>query len=68
MITSGVQRQSMRAANIPTPEFRPVSTAITQADIARLAGEVAFPAFLNLRRGRGGRNTVLLPGAGARWD
>jgi hypothetical protein len=66
MTISGV-RQSVCAVTIQTPEIRPVSTAIAQVDVARLAGEVAFASLLKLRQRCGGRNTVLLHGAAARW-
>jgi biotin carboxylase len=55
-----LQRQALRAAGIPTPEFRSVSAATNQADIDRLVSEVGFPAVLKPRQGCGSRNTFMV--------
>jgi biotin carboxylase len=55
-----LQRQALQAAGIPTPEFRPVSAAMHQSDIDRVADEVGFPAVLKPRQGSGSRNTFMV--------
>jgi biotin carboxylase len=55
-----LQRRTLRAAGIPTPEFQPVPTEVNQPDIDRLASKVGFPAVLKPRQGCGSRNTFMV--------
>ena len=52
-----LQRQALRSAGIPAPDFRPLSSNPNDVDLERFAHEVGFPAVLKPRMGNGSRNT-----------
>jgi biotin carboxylase len=52
-----LQRQALRSAGIPTPDFRDLSVQPDRTDLELFADAVGFPAVLKPRMGTGSRNT-----------
>ena len=52
-----LQRQALRSAGIPAPDFRELSSRPDSADLELFAQEIGFPAVLKPRMGTGSRNT-----------
>jgi biotin carboxylase len=52
-----LQRQALRSAGIPAPDFLPLFSKPDEVDLERFTQEVGFPAVLKPRMGNGSRNT-----------
>jgi biotin carboxylase len=55
-----LQRQALRSAGLPTPDFWEVPAELASLDIDRLEREVGFPSVLKPRQGNGSRNVFMV--------
>jgi hypothetical protein len=55
-----LQRQALRSAGVPTPDFQEIPPEPAAPDIDQLEREVGFPSVLKPRQGNGSRNAYFV--------